>query len=252
MAVAFTEITAAQVASTSNATTYESGSFTPLVDRLYMLGVVHSDAATEATVPTVTTTTGLAFVQVGSSVVFDTIAANVHRLTVFRAMKASGLGSGTYTITFGDASTGATGILLESNNQVNTTGTDGSGAMGTTWTNNGDASSDPTVTLGAFASNDNGCVAFYGSDIATAPTAPAGWTTHGDPNYNNPATGGFGMSRGAPASAATCTLGSSDWAAHATEIVAVVSTHQALISEFPDLRRPLTEVVIYGDTSKKE
>ncbi len=251
MAVEFTEITAAQVASTANATTYASGSFTPLVNRLYLLGVVHSDAAPEATVPTVATTTGLAFVQIGSSIVFDTIASNVHRLTIFRALKTSGLGAGTYTITLGDAGTGATGILLESNNQINTTGTDGSGAIGTTWTNNGDASANPTVTIAALANNNNGIVAFFGSDDATAPTAPAGWTVHGDPNYNSPATGGFAMSRGGHSGSNTvsCTLTSSDWAAHAIEVVST-DTNTFYPSQAPN-RFPVQvpgqhKVITYG------
>ncbi len=220
MAIVVTEITAAAVASTTNATTYASASFTPVVNRLYLLGVVHSDTAPEATVPTVATTTGLAFVQIGSSIVFDTIASNVHRLTIFRALKTSGLSAGTYTITLGDAGTGATGILLEVQG-MNTGGTDGSGAIGTTWTNNGDASANPTVTIAALANNNNGIVAFFGSDIATAPTAPAGWDTWSDPNYNTPATGGFAMSRGGHSGSNTvsCTLSTSDWAAFALEVV---------------------------------
>jgi len=248
MAVEFTEITAAQVASTSNATTYASAAFTPLVNRLYLLGVVHSDAAPEATVPTVATTTGLAFVQVGSSIVFNTIASNLHRLTVFRAMKPSGLSNGTYTITLGDAGTGATGILLESNDQVNTGGTDGSGAVTNISTNNGDASANPTVTLGAFSSNDNGVAAFFGLDITTVPTAPAGWTTHGDPNYSSPTTGSFAMSRGAPSSTATCTVTTSDWAAIAVEVIALASTHQAIVgTEFQDRYYSKNETVPYGE-----
>ena len=251
MSVSFTDITAATVASTSNATTYASGTFTPIANRLYLLGVVHSDAATEATVPTVTTTTGLAFVQVGSSIPFDTIAANVHRLTVFRAMKSSGLSSGTYTITLADAGTGATGLLLESNDQVVTTGADGADAVTNISTNNGDASANPTVTMaGAFSSNDNGVVAFFGSDDATAPTAPAGWTAAGDPNYNTPATGGFGMWRGSPASTATCTLTSSDWAAVAVEVVAVGVSDKVLQANYQDRHRFKIESVPSGMTKR--
>jgi hypothetical protein len=249
MAITFTDITAATVASTSNVTTYASASFTPIANRLYLLGVVHSDTAPEATVPTVATTTGLAFVQVGSSIAFDTVASNVHRLTLFRAMKSSGLSNGTYTITLGDAGTGATGLLLESNDQINTGGTDGSSAVTNISTNNGDASANPTVTLGAFSNNNNAIVAFYGSDIVTAPTAPDGWTAASHPDYNTPATGGFGMWIGGVKSPATCTLSTSDWAAIAVEVVSASTTnYETLTNKYPDrVVLGKAEVVVYGD-----
>lgn len=248
MAITFTDITAAAVADTSNATTYASASFTPIVNRLYLLGVVHADAAPEATVPTVATTTGLTFVQIGSSIVFDTIASNVHRLTLFRAMKPSGLSAGTYTITLGDAGTGATGLLLESNDQINTGGTDGSSAVTNNSTNNGDASANPTVTLGAFSNNNNAIVAFYGSDIQTAPTAPAGWTAAGNPDFATPGTGGFAMWIGGVKSPATCTLSSSDWAAIAVEVVSASTTnYETLTQKYPDRIMTGNEVVVYGD-----
>lgn len=220
MAVRVAAATIAETNDTSNTTTYASGSFTPVANRLYLLAVVHSDTAPEATVPTVTTTTGLAFVQVGSSIAFDTIASNVHRITLFRAMKSSGLSNGTYTVTLADAGTGAASVLIEVT-QVVTTGTDGADAVRNISTNNADAGANPSITMaGAFASNNNGIAAFFGFDSQTAATASnEGWTVVGDASYNTPATGVTALWRGANNATAVCTHGSADWAGIAVELV---------------------------------
>lgn len=221
MVITATEITAAAIASTSNVATYASAAFTPVANRLYLLAVVHSDAAAEATVPTVATTTGLTWVQVGSSMAFDTIASNVHRLTLFRAMKASGLSNGTYTVTLADNGTGCCTTLLEVVN-VLTTGTDGADAVRNISTGAGDATTNPTVTLGAFLQVYNGIAAFYGTDIATAPTIGTGFTGLTAGTYATPTTGIYGQWRADNdgAGAKNCVLTTSDWAAIAVELVA--------------------------------
>lgn len=223
--IAVTEITAAVIASTANATTYASASFTPVADRLYLLAVVHSDAAAEATVPTVATTTGLTFVQVGSSIAFNTIASNGNRLTLFRAMKPSGLSAGTYTVTLGDAGTGCAAILAEATGMA-TSGTDGADAVRNIVTNAADSGSGPNVTLAALAQAFNGVFACFGSSIATAPTPGTGYTGLSDPDYATPTSGAFAEWRAVGITTANCTLTTSNWAAIAVELVAATTTPQ--------------------------
>lgn len=225
---AATDISAAAVADTANATTYASGSFTPVANRLYLLAVTHSDAAPETTVPTIATTTGLVFVQVGSSIVFDTIASNLHRLTLFRAMKASGLSAGTYTVTLADAGTGCCARLTEVSGVV-TTGTDGADAVINVSTNNANAGANPSVTLAAFNDVDNGTYACFASDIATAPTAGSGFTGLGHSTIGTPTKGVFAEWRATNDTTADCTLASSDWAGIAVELVQQVAGAPVLL-----------------------
>jgi hypothetical protein len=221
--LAVTEITAAVIASTSNATTYASASFTPVANRLYLLAVVHSDAAPEATVPTIATTTGLNFVQVGSSIAFDSIASNLHRITLFRAMKPSGLSAGTYTVTLADAGTGCAALLAEVTGVV-TTGTDGADAIRNNVTRVFDATSNPSVIFGGYSQIFNGFFACFGSSLQTAPTPESGWTALSDPDYNTPPTGLYAQWRNSPTdTSSACTLASSAWAGIGVELIAASS-----------------------------
>lgn len=217
-------ISAAAIQDTSNASTYVSGSFTPVADRLYFLSVTHSDAAPETTVPTITTTTGLTFVEV-ATIVFDTIASNVHRLTLFRAMESSGLSAGTYTVNFADAATGCCALLSEVPDLV-TTGADGADAVRNIISNNANASANPSITLGAFNDVRNGVFACFASDIATVPTAGAGFTGLGHATIGTPTKGVFAEFQAGNDTSVNCTLASSDWAGIAVELVrrAEVST----------------------------
>ena len=243
---------AVEIASSSNVNSYVSGAFLPSPNKLYLLAVVHSDAAPEATVPTVTSTTGLTFVQVGSSVPFDTIASNVHRLTVFRALKPTGtaLSSGTYTVALADNGTGLAAMLIEIN-AVNLGGSDGASAIVQSPTNSANAGANPNVNLSAFASANNGVVLFAASDIQTAPTADTGWVEIGtNPDYNTPATGLACFWRPDNDTTATCTLTASDWGAMAIE-VSYAHNVEALLGwqpRFSDRVPAKTEVAAYGET----
>jgi hypothetical protein len=201
---------------TANAASYVSSSFTPTVNRLYLLAVVHSDAAPETTIPTITTTTGLNFVEV-ATVPFDTIASNVHRITLFRAMKASGLSTGTFTVNLADAGTGCLARLWYADNVI-TTGTDGADAIRGVVTNSANAGANPSITMGAFEHEDNGVFACFGLDIATAPTAGTNYGSLGATTYATPTTGLFGEFSNMNNTVANCTVASSDWGGIAVEV----------------------------------
>lgn len=239
---------AVQVASTANTNSYTSGTYTPSPNKLYLLAVVHSDVAAEATVPTASSTTGQTFTQVGTSVAFDTIASNVHRLTVFRSLATSGLSAGTYTVALADNGTGLAAMLIECN-EVDTGGSNGASAIVQSPTNNGDASANPNVTLAAFGSAANATILFVGSDIRTAPTADTGWAEVGtNPDYATPDTGLSCFFRNDNDTSATCTLASSDWGAMAIEIAYAHNTEalKGWQPQFAAMVPGKTEVVAYG------
>lgn len=220
--VSVAEVAAATINDTGNLSAYTSASFTPAPNKLYLLAVVHSDAATEATVPTITTTTGLAFVQVGASMPFNTIAANANRITLFRAMKPSGLSAGTYTVNLADAGTGVIAQLVECD-AVQTTGSDGADAVRNIVTGSANAGANPSITLAALQEPYHGTIGFFGSDIATAPTAGTGLTLLGTPkNQATPTSGHFTVyDTFAAGTVVNATLVASDWAGIALEIVAL-------------------------------
>lgn len=229
--IVVTEVAAAAIANTSNIAAYVSASFTPVANRLYLLAVVHSDTAPETTEPTISTTTGLSFVQLADNVTsaisqpFDTLASNVHKLTLFRAMKPSGLSAGTYTVNFADAATGCAAMLVEVTGVV-TSGADGFGAIrDTNITMHGfDATVNPTLgglmNSSFFLESYNGVFACFGSSIQTAPTAAAGYTGLSSPDYATPSTGLFGIWRATADISPSVTLASSNCAAIAVELVA--------------------------------
>lgn len=216
---------AAFVADTGNVATYASPSFTPIANRLYLLAVVHSDTAPETTIPTIATTTGLAFVQV-DTVVFDTTTSNLQRLTLFRAMKPSGLAAGTYTVTLADAGTGCLANLTEINGVV-TTGSDGADAIRNIVTTNANATANPSVTLGAINNQNNGVFGCFGLDIATVPTVGTGFTSLRHGTIATPTSGLLTEWRWGNVTSVPITVASSDWAAIAVELVATAPGVQA-------------------------
>lgn len=106
----------------TNATTYTTGSWTPVANRLYLLAIISS--GTFRTVSSFTEGTGLNWVSVATTGAFNTS----YNVSVYRAMKSSGLGAGTTAVTLsGTASRGQ--IVITEFDGVDTSGTDGSGAV---------------------------------------------------------------------------------------------------------------------------
>src|SRR4029077_20719137 len=105
----------------TGATSHTTASFTPVAGRLYALAI-HAKGTSPTPIPTISSSTGLNFVQV------NTVDLNNRSLTVFRAMKASGLSSGTITISWASAVDNITIHLVELNG-VDTSGADGAGAI---------------------------------------------------------------------------------------------------------------------------
>ena len=139
--------------SESNTTVYTTGTFQPAGNSLVLLAVASKSVSSgDNVVPTVTGN-GLTWVEVDNEIP----QANYTRLTVFRAMGSSPT-SGQATITFSATQDSILWDIQEFAN-VDTSGTNGSGAIVQTVSNTATATS-VTVTLAAFGATDN---ATYGA-----------------------------------------------------------------------------------------
>lgn len=153
-----------------------STSITPAANKLY-LAIVVSRAAAAPNIPTAAGC-GLTWVQVATRV--DN--SNFRRITVFRAMKASGLSAGAVTATISGSQTVALISILELDG-VNITGTDGSGAIVTSAQNGatGNVASPVSITMSAWGDAvNNAAVAAYWHGNAEVSTPKSGWTEVSD------------------------------------------------------------------------
>lgn len=167
-------------------TSQATASHTPSNDTLYILTVIGYDTGNADRTPTATHAGGLTWVQVAHTHVSDAVNSRDLNITVFRAMKSSGLSAGTTTITY----TTAQATLLWSIDQfsgIDITGTDGAGAVIQSATNAITTGTSIAVTLSAFGSASNGAFQANSHDIATSNegTAPgSGWTELADMQDN--------------------------------------------------------------------
>jgi hypothetical protein len=122
---------------------------------------------------------GLTWVQVASV----TFSSNTRRLTVFRAMGASPSG-GTVTFSFGvQSQTSFVWSILECD-EVNTSGTDASGATVQSVTNSAAAATTISAALAALEDPTNVAVAFVALDISSTVTPDADFAELSDNNIS--------------------------------------------------------------------
>lgn len=182
MAIAVSNITAARIADSVDRSSYTSGSFTPVADRLYLLVVLLRGD----TVSSVSTTTGLAFTSVQSA------TTSTQKLYVYRALKSSGLGSGTYTVNeTSGTGTGCIALLLEVTG-MDTSGSDGSGAIVQSPKNDPDTNATAgTVTFSAASAAGNRFFAAtsHQANEATTHDSGGGWTEIDDQTIATPTNG---------------------------------------------------------------
>lgn len=153
-----------------------TAAFTPSVNKLQLLKLWVQTSFADPTPLTVSTTTGLTWVQVANVV----LTGNYNQTYVYRAMKPSGLSSGTVNFTF----TGFIDVFqwsIDEFDGVDTSGTDGSGSVVQSATGS-DASINlfADATLAAFGSANNGTYmgggAYDGSGLLSGFTATGGFT----------------------------------------------------------------------------
>lgn len=170
MAIAFTNIRTE--ASGSGLTSYTTSSGTFTTNALQLLLVGSQVAAGTVNTPTVTGG-GLTW-----EVVATALTSNQRRATLFRAMGTGS--SGALTIDFAGQSQVRAGWSWSEATDVDTSGTNGSGAIvqSATGVVDGTTTTGVTVTLGAFSSANNatyGCIRF-GTITAGTLTAGSGFT----------------------------------------------------------------------------
>ena len=160
----------------SNLTTYTTASITPLANRLILAWVVN----TKATTPDLPTLTGndLTWVQVATTT-FNVIAVPTSRVTLFRAMGSSPT-AGAVSIDFAGVTQTSCAWSITTFNNVDTSGTNGSGAIAQSATNNVDTDTSLTVTLAAFERASNATAGGFGTSLAANITVGSGYAALGN------------------------------------------------------------------------
>lgn len=156
----------------SNLTAYTTGSRTPTANRLQLIDVVLSD--TNPVLAPSVAGCGLTWVSMGG-VEYDT-AGTRHAVYRFRALGASPT-TGVLTITATEAMLGC-GWSWAEYAGIDTSGTNGSGAIVQTVTNSGTGTT-LSATLAAFGSVDNGVSCGLSTDADSVFTAGGGFTILG-------------------------------------------------------------------------
>ena len=166
-------ITAAHILSKDQdaASSATTATLTPVASRLYLLTVRSTLGAGTPNTPTVTGGGGLTWVLVA------TATQTISRVSVFRALKTSGLTSGTVVVDFAGQTQVNIRLGIAEFTNAKTTGTDGSGAIVQSATNSALTGSTASATLSAFADATNNA-SFMGIAESANETnnAEAGWT----------------------------------------------------------------------------
>ena len=153
----------------TNTTVYTSAPIGPAPNTLVTIAVLSQRSYGASPAPTVTGGGMTAWEQV-ASVTFDPLSAPLRRLTIFRAMSAAP-GSGPITITFAGNQSHAQWIVSQWDG-VETSGTNGSGAIVQTASNAADVVNGLGVTLSAFGDAANVAYGVFGVTSNVAAVTP--------------------------------------------------------------------------------
>ena len=183
MAITATNLTTA--GDGTDLASYATASVTPASNNLVLVWA-YSIAAAAAVTPTMTGN-GLTWVQVAS---IDDAGngTGLRRITLFRAMGAAPTAGG-ITISFGTQTQTGCAWSVAQYTGMDTTGTNGSGAIVQSATNFvATTATSVTVTLAAFASVNNATTGGFGMPLNTAalPAVGAGFTLIGQINQLGP------------------------------------------------------------------
>jgi hypothetical protein len=208
-------------ASTSNASSYVSGAFTPAANDLLVVFVVASGQTTGAGTLT-SSVSGIRFTAITQA----TKAASADRLYAFVANAPARPVS--QTVTFAPSSA-ATGAIIEI---VRIAGIPRMGLDAikqSVVTNNGAAAGTPSVTFGASCLTGNVTLVFQASALTTttAVTPPTNWTEQNENTYSTPSTHCEYASRNSGFTGTSVTWGNANstaWGAIGLEINAANAT----------------------------
>ncbi|GLI38602.1 hypothetical protein KI811_09870 [Geobacter hydrogenophilus] len=168
-AIAATQLTSAS--SNTGATSYTTASISPTGNNLVLAWVANYRSFGSASTPTMSGN-GLAWTQVAT---LNVNGATTHRLTLFRAMGASPT-TGSATISFGATSQTNVSWSIIQFSGVDTSGTNGSGAVVQNAINSATSTTSLTTTLVGFDSSLNATAAGFMVTATPVPTVEAGYT----------------------------------------------------------------------------
>ena len=180
MALAVTQLTSGT--STTNSTTVVTSSVTPTADALVLLAVF---GRVNNTPPSGVTGNGLTWVMIDSS---STSALSLRNISLWRALGSSP-SAGAITVTWVGTQTEKAWSVFEITG-VDTSGTNGSGAIVQSVKNGDPANSNsPTLTLSAFGSANNMAVGFFHHFANEVTTPGSGFTEIHDLQLSESAAG---------------------------------------------------------------
>lgn len=160
-----------------NQTTYTTASVTPSSNKLVLVAVVNSrnsaSACTDADATTMTGN-GLTYVKVAEQC-FSSSGAPTNMLSLWRSMGATP-SSGAITVGYSATSQAGGGWIVMECDGVDTSGTNGSGAVVQNASNLAEPGTSLTVSLAAFSDAANATLAIFGLNANNAITPEAGYT----------------------------------------------------------------------------
>lgn len=161
----------------SNTTGYATASITPSANALILLAVANvrntADACTWADVETVSGNS-LTWVKVNEQC-YSSVTVPTNMVTIYRSMGASP-STGTVSFFYGSTSQLAAAWAVIECTGVDTSGTNGSGAVAQSAINANTSSASITATLGSFGSANNATLGAFGTTGNTSVTSGSGFT----------------------------------------------------------------------------
>lgn len=173
MAISATNLTSGS--DTDGNSTASTASVSPSSNKLQLLSVSSRTGITADPNQPTATGNGLTWVVV-NSIVYDTTSSSRRRITVLRAMGASP-SSGAIAIDFGGQNQTAVDWVLDEYTGMDTSGTNGSGAIVQSATNKDESgtATSLTVTLSAFGSTANATYGTFSADVSGTYVAGTGF-----------------------------------------------------------------------------
>lgn len=171
MALLFTNLAAVQ--STTDTNSYATGSISPTGNRLILVSITSYPVSGAGAAPSGVSGNGITYEKIT-----ERIYSGINMTTsIWRGMAASP-SAGAVTASFAANQSECEIVVDQSNEEVDTSGTNGSGAIVQSASNDASGTSGVTVTLAAFGSANNAAYAAYGSGAATI-NAGSGFTSLG-------------------------------------------------------------------------
>ncbi len=208
---------------TTGKNSFTTSQYTPHANRLVLLVIdsLNNELGGVPAVPSsVTGTTGLSWTRVESQM-YDNSSIATRSISVWRALKTSGVSSGTETIDYNGVTQTSIKYIFTEYTNVNLT-VDGAGAIQQSSDDVNDSTTTPSTTLGTFDHVDNATYGVHAVDNDSSITAGSGFTSVANPRGNGSLMVEFKNTNDTSVNA-TCTSGNTASIAIEIEFVAAGS-----------------------------